>query len=131
MSNLPPPPPPPPPGRGTGGGRGPGGPTPQGQGQGPGQGRRTSPPGLPKWSIALLVVVVIGALAATQFWPSPSQEKLTWSEMLTQVENGAVKKLTIDTGNRSVTGEFTTASSLRALPIHRSPTATGRSSPRM
>src|SRR3954447_10090051 len=107
MSNLPPPPPPPPPGRGTGGGRGPGGPTPQGQGQGPGQGRRTAPPGLPKWSIALLVVVVIGALAATQFWPSPSQEKLTWSEMLTQVENGAVKKLTIDNGNRSVTGEFT------------------------
>jgi cell division protease FtsH len=99
MSNLPPPPPPPPPGRGPGG-RGPSGPTP------PGPGRRTGPPGLPKWSIALLIVVVIGALAATQFWPSPSQEKLSWSELNAQVVENNVKEVTIDNGNRSVTGEF-------------------------
>src|SRR4029453_1596338 len=100
MSNLPPPPPPPPPGRGNGG-RGPAGPNP------PGQGRRTGPPGLPKWSIALLVVVVLGALAATQFWPSPTSEKLSWTELNHQVDEGNVKKLTIDNGNRSVSGEFT------------------------
>ena len=100
MSNLPPPPPPPPPGRGSGA-RGPSGPTP------PTPGRRTAPPGLPKWSIALLVVVVVGALAATQFWPSPSSQKLTWSEFKTQVSNDKVKEVTIDNGSRGVTGTLT------------------------
>ena len=99
MSNLPPPPPPPPPGRGTGG-RGPNGPTP------PSPGRRAGSPGLPKWSIALLVVVVVGALAATQFWPSPASEKLEYSEFLTQVDAGNVKEITIDNGSRNISGEF-------------------------
>ncbi|MEO7398075.1 MAG: ATP-dependent zinc metalloprotease FtsH, partial [Ilumatobacteraceae bacterium] len=99
MSNLPPPPPPPPPGRGTGG-RGPSGPTP------PPPVRRSTPPGLPKWSIALLAVVVLGALAATQFWPTGDQEKLKYSEFLTQVDSGNVKEITIDNGSRNVSGEF-------------------------
>ena len=104
MSNLPPPPPPPPPGRGAGGrgptGPGQGGPTPPSS-----SGRRT-PPGLPKWSIALLVVVVLGALAATQFWPSSSSEKLKYSEFLTQVENHKVESITIDNGSRSISGKY-------------------------
>ena len=99
MSNLPPPPPPPPPGRGTGA-RGPSGPTP------PPPGKRTTPPGLPKWSIALLVIVVVGALAATQFWPSEEGEKLKYSEFLAQVDAGNVKEITIDNGSRSISGEF-------------------------
>jgi len=104
MSNLPPPPPPPPPGRGAGGrgptGPGQGGPTPPSS-----SGRRT-PPGLPKWSIALLVVVVLGALAATQFWPSSSSEKLKYSEFLTQVEDHKVESITIDNGSRSISGKY-------------------------
>jgi hypothetical protein len=44
--------------------------------------------------------VVIGALAATQFWPSPSAEKLKYSEFLTQVDSGNVKEITIDNGSR-------------------------------
>ena len=107
MSNLPPPPPPPPPGRAPGG-RGPNGPAPhgQGQGQGQGQGAKKTPPGLPKWSIALLVLVVVGALVATKFWPAPAGEKLKWSEFLTQVDNGTVKSITIDNSSRAINGEF-------------------------
>ncbi|MCU1367693.1 MAG: ftsH, partial [Ilumatobacteraceae bacterium] len=100
MSNLPPPPPPPPPGRGTGG-RGPSGPTPPNP-----PGKRTTPPGLPKWSIALLVVVVLGALAATQFWPSSNAEKVKWSDFLVQVKDEKVASVTIDNGSRSVTGTY-------------------------
>src|SRR3954466_820039 len=102
MSNLPPPPPPPPPGRGTGG-RGPSGPTPPNP-----SGRRTTPPGLPKWSIALLVVVVVGALAATQFWPSSNAEKLKYSEFLTQVDQPKVESITVDNGSRTISGKYTT-----------------------
>jgi cell division protease FtsH len=61
---------------------------------------------LPKWSIALLVLVVVGALAATKFWPTESAEKLKWSEFLTQVDAGAVAQITVDNGSREVTGEF-------------------------
>ncbi len=99
MSNLPPPPPPPPPGRGTGG-RGPSGPTP------PPPSRRTSPPGLPKWTIILFAVLVVGGLAATQLWPSSNEEKLNYSEFLTQVDTGNVKEITIDNGSRTISGEF-------------------------
>jgi cell division protease FtsH len=110
MSNLPPPPPPPPPGRGSGG-RGPSGPPGPGGHGGPtppnASGRRT-PPGLPKWSIALLVVVVLGALAATQFWPSSDAEKLKYSEFLTQVDQGKVESITIDNGSRTITGTYKT-----------------------
>ena len=107
MSNLPPPPPPPPPGRGSGG-RGPGGPNgPSGPTPPNSSGRRT-PPGLPKWSIALLVVVVLGALAATQFWPSSDSEKLKYSEFLTQVQQGKVESITIDNGNRTISGKYKT-----------------------
>ncbi len=102
MSNLPPPPPPPPPGRGSSGRgpNGPPGPTPQGQG------RRAAPPGLPKWSIALLVVVVVGALAATQFWPSSNASNLKYSQFLAQVDAGNVKDITIDNGSRSISGDL-------------------------
>jgi cell division protease FtsH len=105
MSNLPPPPPPPPPGRGPGG-RGPTGPGgPSGQNPSNPTGRRSSP-GLPKWSIALLVVVLLGALAASQFWPSSDAEKVKYSEFLTQVEEGKVASITIDNGSRSISGEY-------------------------
>ena len=36
----------------------------------------------------------------------PAQEKLKWSEFLSQVDNGNVKEVTIDNGSRNVTGEF-------------------------
>ena len=100
MSNLPPPPPPPPAGRGPSGRAPQGGPTP------PTPGRRTPPPGLPRWSIAVLGLVVIMALAATRFWPSDTSEKLRWSEVLTQVDNGQVKEISVNNGSRSVTGTF-------------------------
>ncbi len=99
MSNLPPPPPPPPSGRGSGG-RGSNGPNQ------PGQGRKTPPPGLPKWSIALLIVVVVSGLVFFQVRPTTSSEKLKWSEFLTQVDNGTVKQITIDNGSRGISGEF-------------------------
>ena len=100
MSNLPPPPPPPPPGRGQSGRSPQGGPTP------PNPGRRTPPPGLPRWSIAVLALVVVMALAATRFWPTSSSEKLKWSEFLTQVDNKQVKEVTINNGSRTVEGTF-------------------------
>ena len=99
MSNLPPPPPPPPSGRGSGG-RGSSGPNQ------PGQGRKTPPPGLPKWSIGLLILVVVGGLVFFQVRPTTSSEKLKWSEFLTQVDNGTVKQITIDNGSRGISGEF-------------------------
>ncbi len=53
-----------------------------------------------------MVLVVVGALAATRFWPTSSAEKLKWSEFLTQVDSGTVKQITIDNGSRAISGQF-------------------------
>ena len=54
----------------------------------------------------MLVVVVVGALAATQFWPSPDTTKLKWSDFISDVDHGMIQTITIDNGSRSVTGTF-------------------------
>ena len=97
MSNLPPPPPPPPPGRG--------------QHQGPqppprGGGRRTPGAGWPKWTIPVLLAVLVGTLVLNQVWPSDEGEKLSYTEFITAVRGDLVKEFTLTNGSNTISGEL-------------------------
>ncbi|HAP78303.1 MAG TPA: cell division protein FtsH, partial [Acidimicrobiaceae bacterium] len=101
MSNLPPPPPPPPPGRGQQQGPQP----PSGGGSG-GNGRRPAA-GWPRWSIPVLLAVIVGTIVLNQVWPTDNGEKVSFSEFVTLVEDGKVKEITVTNGSNSVSGELT------------------------
>ncbi len=97
MSNLPPPPPPPPPGRG--------------QHQGPqppprSGGRRTPGAGWPKWTIPVLLAVLVGTLVLNQVWPSDEGEKLSYTEFITAVRGDLVKEFTLTNGSNTISGEL-------------------------
>ncbi|HTH07091.1 MAG TPA: hypothetical protein VL916_14525, partial [Ilumatobacteraceae bacterium] len=74
MSNLPPPPPPPPQGRGQQPGQ-------QPPEQGPG--RRAG--GWPRWTIPVLLAVLVGTLVLNQVWPNNDGENLSYTEMMDAV----------------------------------------------
>ncbi len=111
MSNLPPPPPPPPPGGGRGQKR-------------PGKPDRSAPknnfdggsndtgdseakPGFPKWGWWIVGLVALGALLIPSLWPSNDGQELSYTEFITQVEQGNIENADINTGSGKITGEFT------------------------
>ena len=96
MSNLPPPPPPPPPGRGQQPG-----PQPPAGGKG-----RPLGAGWPRWTIPVLLAVLVGTLLLNQVWPSDSGEKLSYTEFVTAIENDEVVKFTLTNGSNSISGEL-------------------------
>ncbi len=96
MSNLPPPPPPPPPGRG----QQPGNQPPAG-----GKGRPLGA-GWPRWTIPVLLAVLVGTLLLNQVWPSDSGEKLSYTQFVTAVEKDEVVKFSLTNGSNSISGEL-------------------------
>ncbi|MDO8361818.1 MAG: ATP-dependent metallopeptidase FtsH/Yme1/Tma family protein, partial [Actinomycetota bacterium] len=96
MSNLPPPPPPPPPGRGQQQG-----PQPPSGGKG-----RSAGAGWPRWTIPVLLAVLVGTLLLNQVWPSDDGEAKTYSEFIALVKSDQVKKITVENGSNSMSGEL-------------------------
>ncbi|MDP2291895.1 MAG: ATP-dependent zinc metalloprotease FtsH [Actinomycetota bacterium] len=96
MSNLPPPPPPPPPGRGQQPG-----PQPPSGGKG-----RPAGAGWPRWTIPVLVAVLVGTLLLNQVWPTDDGEKRSFTEFVTLVENDQVVNITVTNGSNAITGEL-------------------------
>jgi cell division protease FtsH len=96
MSNLPPPPPPPPPGRGQQPGQ---------QPPPPGKGRPLGA-GWPRWTIPVLIAVLVGTLLLNQVWPSDSGDKLSYTEFITAVKSDEVAKFTLTNGSNSISGEL-------------------------
>jgi cell division protease FtsH len=118
MSNLPPPPPPPPPS-----GRGPGGPPSQppnrpripsrpsgnqnnqnNQGGGQGGGRV---PGLPRWSVWVLLGLLVLLLFGSRLIPTNNGKEISFGEFMTQVKAGDVKKANYNNASGRITGELT------------------------
>ena len=96
MSNLPPPPPPPPPGRGQQSGPQP----PTGGKGGPLKG------GWPRWTVPVLLAVLVGTLLLNQAWPSDEGEKLSYTQFVTAVEKNEVVKFTLTNGSNNISGEL-------------------------
>ena len=96
MSNLPPPPPPPPPGRGQQSGPQP----PTGGKGGPLKG------GWPRWTVPVLLAVLVGTLLLNQVWPSDEGEKLSYTQFVTAVEKDEVVKFTLTNGSNNISGEL-------------------------
>ena len=89
MSNLPPPPPPPPPGRGQH----------QGPQPPPRGGRKAAGAGWPRWTIPVLLAVLIGTLVLNQVWPNDEGEKLSYTEFISAVRGDLVKEFTLTNGS--------------------------------
>ncbi|MGK2929226.1 MAG: ATP-dependent zinc metalloprotease FtsH [Acidimicrobiales bacterium] len=86
-----PPPPPPPPGRKSSGG------------QSGGSGLFG---GLPRWSIWVLVGVLVLGFGVASFFPGESSEELTYSDFRQEVVAGGVERVTIDNNNGNISGEL-------------------------
>ncbi len=95
MSKLPPPPPPPPPGRGQ-----------QPGPQPPAGGKRSLGAGWPRWTIPVLLAVLVGTLLLNQAWPSDVGNKLSYTEFITAVKNDEVVKFTLTNGSNGVSGQL-------------------------
>ncbi len=96
MSNLPPPPPPPPPGRGQQSG-----PTPPAGGKG-----RQAGAGWPRWTIPVLLAVLVGTLVLNQVWPTDNGDKLSYTEFVAAIGKDEVAKFTLTNGSNSISGEL-------------------------
>ena len=95
MSNLPPPPPPPPPGRGQ-----------QPGPQPPAGGKGRPAAGWPRWTIPVLLAVLVGTLLLNQVWPSDDGDKVSYTEFVSLVEKDQVKEFTLTNGSNSISGEL-------------------------
>ena len=95
MSNLPPPPPPPPPGRGQ-----------QPGPQPPAGGKGRPGAGWPRWTIPVLLAVLVGTLLLNQLWPSEDGEKVSYTEFVALVAKDQVKEFTLTNGSNSISGEL-------------------------
>src|SRR5688500_434974 len=98
MSNLPPPPPPPPPGRSPGG-RAPG-PKPPERG-----GRKGFGAGWPRWTLPVMIAVLVAMIVLPQFWPSDEGDKVPYTEFIAMVEAGKVDNVTINNATGRISGE--------------------------
>jgi len=117
MSNLPPPPPPPPPGGGRGQQPPPNRPTPERDrdrdrpnpfgGDGDQEGRSGRGPGSwPRWTIWVLIGVLVAAFLVPSLWPSDDGTSLTYQEWRSQVIEGNVESAEINTGSGKISGEL-------------------------
>ncbi len=113
MSSLPPPPPPPPPG-GSRGQQQPSRPSPERDrdrdrpsldGDGEEKSGR-GPGGWPRWTIWVLIGVLVAAFLVPSLWPSDEGESLTYQEWRSQVVEGNVDSAEINTGSGKITGEL-------------------------
>ncbi len=86
-----PPPPPPPPGRDAKGGT---------------RGATTRLGGLPRWSLWVLVGVLLLGFVLAGFFPSEPREDLTYSEFRTAVTEGRVDTIQIDNNDGDIDGEL-------------------------
>ncbi len=86
-----PPPPPPPPGRESKGGA---------------RGASARLGGLPRWSLWVLVGVLLLGFVLAGFFPSEPREDLTYSEFRTAVIDGRVQDIEIDNNNGDIDGEL-------------------------
>ncbi|WP_420453110.1 ATP-dependent zinc metalloprotease FtsH [Ilumatobacter sp.] len=114
MSDLPPPPPPPPPGGGRGSRR----PNksarpapkskfePEGSSN-HGGGSGETKTGFPKWGWWIIAGVAVAALLVPSFWPSDDGTDLTYTEFISQVDEGNVGSVEVDKGSGNITGEYT------------------------
>ncbi|MGA9279169.1 ATP-dependent metallopeptidase FtsH/Yme1/Tma family protein, partial [Ilumatobacter sp.] len=112
MSNLPPPPPPPPPGAGRGQRRGSKSdrPTPKNKFESDGSGKDDngdSKPGFPRWGWWIIGLVALGALLVPSLWPSNDGTDFTYTEFISEVEDGNVEKIEVNKGSGGITGELT------------------------
>ena len=95
MSNLPPPPPPQPPGRG------------QQPGQQPPPGGSKRPMGgWPRWTIPVLLAVLVGTLLLNQVWPGQQGESLSYTDFIAAVEADKVVSFELTNGSNTITGEL-------------------------
>ncbi len=134
MANLPPPPPPPPPsGRGQGGSPTPppnrrlptNRPNPQGGGQGPGQNQGGKGPGLPRWSIWVLLGLLVLLLFGSRLIPTNNGKELSYGSYLSQVKAGDVAKSNYNNSSGRITGETDQRPEVHDLrPDARCPTPT-------
>src|SRR4051795_9838165 len=104
MSNLPPPPPPPPPPSG----RGPGG-SPNSPDRRPGNraGGTTGRPGLPRWSIWVLLAVVAVLLLGSQLLTTDTGRSVSYSEFISNVTSGQVTQIKYNNDSGRISGELT------------------------
>src|SRR4029079_8817717 len=115
MSTLPPPPPPPPPsGRGPSGRSGPGGSGAGGPKQGGQQGERPrtpgtpgrTGPGLPRWSVWVLLGVLALVLFGQRLIPQTNSNKVDYSVLRQQIEDGKVESFTVNNNTLKISGEY-------------------------
>ncbi|MEX0848576.1 MAG: ATP-dependent zinc metalloprotease FtsH [Ilumatobacteraceae bacterium] len=103
MSNLPPPPPPPPPGRTPGGRQQPGQQPPERGGSG----RPSFGSGWPKWTLPVMVAILVTMFVLPRFWPSDQGDQLSYTEFIAQAEAGEVKTAVVNNTTNTITGELT------------------------
>jgi cell division protease FtsH len=102
MSNLPPPPPPPPPG-----GRGNGGfPTPPERPKQPGNRPGMRAPGLPRWSVWVLLGLVLLLLFGSRLFTTDTSEEMSYSTFLDHVREGEVTKVDYNNTSGTIRGEL-------------------------
>jgi cell division protease FtsH len=107
MSSLPPPPPPPPPppaGRGFGGSGGNQSPDRKGL---PGK----TGPGLPRWSVFVLIAILAIALFGTQLLRTSTSQKISYTEVLTKAQEGHVTEITVNNQTFAISGKDDTGKS--------------------
>ena len=104
MSNLPPPPPPPPPGRSPGGRQQPGHQPPDKGGSG--SGKPSFGGGWPRWTLPVMVAVLVAMFVLPRFWPTEEGDQLTYTEFIALVEKGNVKSVVVNNTNNRITGEL-------------------------
>ncbi len=106
MSNLPPPPPPPPPGRSPGGRQQPGHQPPDKGSGGSGSGKPSFGGGWPRWTLPVMVAVLVAMFVLPRFWPTEEGDQLTYTEFIALVEKGNVKSVVVNNTNNRITGEL-------------------------
>jgi cell division protease FtsH len=116
MSNLPPPPPPPPPGRSPGGRQQPG--------QQPPERGKQPFAGWPRWTLPVLVAVLVAFFVLPRLWPTDTGTKLTFSEFVTYVDDGKVATANLNNNTAVITGELTDGTSYRTTASRNWPEAT-------
>jgi cell division protease FtsH len=80
---------------------------PQGQGQGNGQGQGARGPGLPRWSIWVLLGLLALLLFGSRLIPTDNGKEISYNDFLTQVDAGEVKQASYNNASGRITGELT------------------------
>jgi len=62
--------------------------------------------GWPKWTLPVMIAVIVAMFVLPQLWPSDDGEKLTYTEFIDRVERGDVRSVTINNSNGRITGEL-------------------------